>query len=122
MEECVFCRILDGKEPSRTIGETELCFAIFSKFPVQKGHALVIPKRHVETVFELSEKENQAVFELLKKVKQQLDLAYHPKAYNVAANCGKEAGQQIMHAHWHVIPRYVAGKGSEEFLKEEISK
>ncbi|KZY87398.1 hypothetical protein A3752_06760 [Oleiphilus sp. HI0081] len=85
---------------------TELVYARYDKFPVSKGHCLVIPKRHVETWFDMTKEEQQEAFELIDKVKAMLDEKYSPDGYNIGMNCGETAGQTIPHAHIHVIPRY----------------
>ena len=76
------------------------------KFPVSQGHCLVVPKRHVETWFDMSKEERQEAFELIDQVKAMLDEEYSPDGYNIGLNCGEAAGQTIPHAHIHVIPRY----------------
>lgn len=81
-------------------------FAIFDKFPVSPGHALVIPERHCSSYFELTYTEQQVCWELVSRVKQMLDEVYEPQGYNVGINVGEAAGQTVPHVHIHVIPRY----------------
>lgn len=99
--DCPFCN-LDEK----ILFENEFALAFFDNHPVSKGHSLVIPKRHVETYFDLDNEEITAIFELSKKVKEYLDNLYHPDGYNVGFNVLYAGGQSVMHAHLHVIPRY----------------
>ena len=98
---CIFCR-RDGS----ILTETTLSFAVFDSFPVSKGHALVIPKRHVVTIWELSTEEYMDVFDLVKKVKELIQDRFDPPGINIGVNCGEAAGQTVLHAHIHVIPRY----------------
>jgi len=96
---CPFCEcdsIIDG----------ELAYARYDKFPVSKGHCLIIPKRHVKTWFDMSKEEQTEAFELIDQIKALLDEKYSPDGYNIGMNCGEAAGQTIPHAHLHVIPRY----------------
>lgn len=86
--------------------ENEVAFAIFDKYPVNKGHLLIIPKRHVEQYFDLTLEERQAIDDLLFKGKKLMDQQYQPDGYNVGINCGEAAGQTIFHVHVHLIPRY----------------
>jgi len=86
--------------------KNELCFAIFDKYPVNPGHVLVIPYRHVADYFELTKEEKIAAVELIDEVKKFLDREFSPDGYNVGVNVGKWAGQTVMHVHIHVIPRY----------------
>jgi diadenosine tetraphosphate (Ap4A) HIT family hydrolase len=84
----------------------QLAVAVEDRFPVSKGHALVIPRRHVETTFDLDADEHAAVWTLVRDAKRALDQRHAPDAYNVGTNAGLAAGQTVAHAHVHVIPRY----------------
>lgn len=108
MNDCVFCTLL-GTE---IIVENELARAFFDKYPVSEGHVLIVPKRHVVSVFDATQEEMESVGELLKKVKEQLDERFHPDGYNIGVNVGEVAGQSIFHWHVHVIPRYRGDAGS----------
>lgn len=87
---------------------------------------MIIPKLHRETVFDLTIAEWQATFEMLQEVKALLDQKYGPDGYNVGWNCGQVGGQNVFHAHLHVIPRYkdepLAGKGIRFWLKQETNR
>ena len=102
-KDCVFCRL----DADRTIlASSSLAFAIYDKFPVNPGHALIIPKRHTANYFDLSAEEQQALFALLNEVKQKLAENYSPDGFNVGINVGEAAGQTVGHVHIHLIPRY----------------
>lgn len=107
MANCVFC----NSEHDR-IAENEVAIAIFDAFPVNPGHALIIPKRHVADFFELSESERNACFALVAEVKSILDSMHKPDGYNIGINVGKAAGQTVFHVHIHLIPRYTGDVGS----------
>ena len=102
--DCVFCNII--KDNKVIIAENELAVAFYDNFPVSKGHTLIIPKRHVETYFDLDEEEIKAIFSLSQEVKKILTELYNPDGYNVGFNVGVDGGQSVMHCHMHVIPRY----------------
>ncbi len=102
---CVFCDYLDKKD--KVVFDNELAFAIYDGFPVNKGHMLIMPKRHVESYFELSQEEKLAIDELILKTKAFIDESHHPDAYNLGINEGVFAGQSILHCHVHIIPRYI---------------
>lgn len=95
-------------DPAEWILSNELAFAIFDKFPVSAGHALVITKRLVPTWFEANPSEQAAVMDLVNRLKSHLDqtLRPTPAGYNVGFNAGTAAGQTVPHLHLHVIPRY----------------
>lgn len=99
--KCIFCS--PNKE---TLIETALAYSIFDKFPVSKGHTLIIPKSHVSSYFELSLNEQISCNLLINEVKKYLDIKYKPDGFNVGINIGESAGQTIKHVHIHLIPRY----------------
>jgi len=86
--------------------ENELAIAIYDNFPVNKGHVLIIPKRHYASYFDATQDEITAFNDLAKKVKELLDNNLRPDGYNIGVNIGEAAGQTIFHLHIHVIPRY----------------
>lgn len=101
--DCVFCEL---KQQDRFVAEYGQVFAVLDKFPVTKGHHLVISKRHVRDWFSLSFEERRDVESLLSELKRQIqqdDPAV--TGFNIGTNCGVSAGQTVMHAHIHLIPR-----------------
>jgi diadenosine tetraphosphate (Ap4A) HIT family hydrolase len=102
MTKCVFC-LRDSLE---VIAENKLALAFYDTCPVSNGHALVIPKRHVETYFDASPEEHRAINELIFEVKALLGKKLSPDGYNIGANIGQAAGQTVFHFHIHIIPRY----------------
>lgn len=100
---CVFCSYISNKE---YLVENELAFAIFDNYPVNKGHVLVMPKRHYASYFDATASEVEALNDLIKKVKELLENEFKPDGYNIGINVGEAAGQTIFHLHIHVIPRY----------------
>ncbi|KJU72929.1 HIT family protein [Clostridium baratii] len=99
---CIFCEY----DKEEYIAENDLCFAIFDKFPVNEGHALIIPKRHFSNYFDATKEEIAAIYDLSHEVKKIIDDKYSPDGYNVGVNVNHEGGQTIMHLHMHIIPRY----------------
>jgi len=99
---CPFCN------PSKEdiLFYNNLCYVIFDKYPVNKGHLLIIPFRHFDNYFEATKEEKIAIVELIDKSKEFLDKKFKPDGYNIGVNVGKAAGQTIMHVHIHLIPRY----------------
>lgn len=102
MKACVFCEII--KE--NYVLENDFFYAIFDKYPVTEGHLLVIPKRHVETLFELNESERAELLDFVEQGKKKLDQQFSPVGFNFGVNQGESAGQTIPHLHLHIIPRY----------------
>jgi diadenosine tetraphosphate (Ap4A) HIT family hydrolase len=98
---CPFCKSVRPR-----VAENNLAFAIADGFPVSPGHTLIIPKDHVETVFDLSDEQYAACFGLVRAVQGVLSKQHTPAGFNIGVNCGEVAGQTVMHAHIHLIPRY----------------
>jgi len=101
LEPCIFCK------PQREIlAENALAIATPDTYPVSPGHALVVPRRHAKTIWDLTDEEYAACFALVRQIKPLLDERYRPDGYNVGANCEEAGGQSVWHAHIHVIPRF----------------
>jgi diadenosine tetraphosphate (Ap4A) HIT family hydrolase len=100
---CPFCKVALDRE---IIASTCLSIAFFDGFPVSLGHALIIPRRHVASFFDLTKDEQMDLLRLSDSVKSIIDEKYHPDGYNVGVNVGEAAGQSIFHVHMHLIPRY----------------
>lgn len=102
MRDCVFC----SPDHLPIIVENDLAIAFYDGCPINEGHVLVIPRRHVETYFEASPEEHAAMTRLIFEVRNYLQKKYSPDGYNIGANVGKPAGQTVFHFHMHIIPRY----------------
>lgn len=98
---CPFCHLPE----SRVWLTTPLCAALFDGYPVAEGHALVIPRRHVASLFDLPPEEFADAWTLVTRVRAELAERFHPDSFNVGVNDGPAAGQTVPHAHIHVIPR-----------------
>lgn len=103
MENCKFCEFFNEKKFNL---ENELAFAFWDANPVNKGHIIIMTKRHVKDFFETTKEEKNAIFQLIDKAKSIIDEKYKPTGYNIGINCGVSAGQTVMHIHVHLIPRY----------------
>jgi len=111
MEECVFCKIVRGELPAAKIYESERSLAFLDINPISPGHTLVIPKEHASSLVELDEATTADVFNAVRMVMRMLKVALHPDGFNIGINDGKAAGQEIMHVHVNVIPRYEGDGG-----------
>lgn len=102
-KECIFCNLNPNRE---IIAQNDLALAFFDVFPVNPGHALIIPKRHVADYFDLTEDEVAAMQALLREVKAIVEKRFNPDGYNIGVNVNAAAGQSVFHVHMHLIPRY----------------
>lgn len=99
---CPFCIL----QPEQLWIETEHAVAISDAYPVSEGHTLIVPRRHVMSIYDLADAEYNAVWELVSQVHQRLVTDLRPDGFNIGLNDGVAAGQTVMHAHIHVIPRW----------------
>lgn len=124
MENCELCN-LEIRSDQSVILSNEHCIFLQLKNPEIKGSGIIVPKKHKEMLFDLSEVEWNSTYQLLHEVKRYLDDRFEPDGYNVGWNCGDVAGQHIFHAHMHVIPRFsdepMAGKGIRYLFKNQES-
>ena len=99
---CLFC-IINKKE---IVDENKFAYTSFDSYPVSKQHCLIVPKRHINDYFKLTEDEIIACNQLIKNIKNKIENNDKSvKGFNIGINSGKVAGQSIMHCHIHLIPR-----------------
>jgi len=103
LSDCVFCKIVSKEIPTKILVETESCIGFLDAFPLAKGHALVIPKRHYEKLQDLPINVNTEVFSTVHSLISKVDSL--TGATLVAVHNGKQSGQEIPHVHVHLIPR-----------------
>ena len=101
--DCIFCKIVSKEIPTKILVETESCIGFLDAFPLAKGHALVIPKKHYEKLQDLPTNINTEVFSTVHSLISKVDTL--TGATLVAVHNGKESGQEIPHVHIHLIPR-----------------
>lgn len=104
--DCIFCRIMAGQAPASVIYQDEATFAFMDTAPVTRGHALVIPRQHVENVYRMSDEQVAAVGIAAARVARAMKAALEAAGINFWMANEPPAGQVVMHAHMHVIPRY----------------
>ncbi len=101
--DCIFCKIVNGKIPTRKIIETEKSLAFLDTFPLTKGHTLVIPKKHYTKIQEMNRDDNTDLFETVRILAGRME--HFSTSSLVAVHNGKESGQEVPHVHVHIIPR-----------------
>jgi histidine triad (HIT) family protein len=103
--DCIFCKISQGDIPSEKVYENDKVLAFLDIKPHARGHTVVIPKEHGETVFDLAEDDYIAVMEAVVVVMKKLK-KLEPDGFNVGWNHNTAGGQVVPHLHVHVMPRY----------------
>ena len=101
---CPFCKVISIGD--RIIHEAGSVVALLDKYPVTEGHHLIVTKRHVTDFFAMTLAERRDAEEVLIVLQEQiLAVDFTVKGFNIGMNCGEAAGQTVMHAHIHLIPR-----------------
>jgi histidine triad (HIT) family protein len=102
--ECLFCRIIDGREDAVTILEDEEFMAIWDRYPKAPVHALVIPRRHMSSLNDIGEADGDFCKRMLEFVVRTAEkLRVRDRGYRVITNVGSGGGQIIFHIHWHLL-------------------
>lgn len=117
---CIFCDILEGKRDAHFLYEDEDHVAFLDKYPIDVGHALVIPRKHFERITDMSPQAVGSLFSIVPKIASAVLEAAGADAFSLGQNNGKAAKQIIPHVHIHIIPRYNS-KGTV-WTKRQIAK
>lgn len=104
MEDCIFCKIINKEIPSEIVYEDEKVLAFKDINPAAPIHILVIPKKHIATLLDVSEEDSKLIayiYQIINKIAKEQGFA--KDGFRVIANCGKDSGQEVMHIHFHVL-------------------
>lgn len=103
MENCLFCKIINGEIPSEKVYEDEEILAFKDIHPKAPVHILVIPKKHIASAIEIEEQDEALIgkmFIVIKKLAKEFGLE---NGYRIVNNCGSDGGQEVMHLHLHLL-------------------
>jgi histidine triad (HIT) family protein len=106
LEDCIFCKIVQAKIPAIKVYEDEMVLAFMDINPLNDGHTLVVPKRHAETIYEITSDDLSAVMKVAQTVALAIKKALMPDGLTVVQLNHKAAGQVVPHLHIHLIPRW----------------
>ncbi|MFC1648572.1 HIT family protein [Nanoarchaeota archaeon] len=131
--DCIFCKIIAGGIPSSKVYEDDDFYAFLDINPVNKGHTLVIPKKHCRALLDFPVELETKMMEVLKKVAKAVKEATEADGFNITMNNEPAAGQAVFHAHFHIIPRFHGenqirwahvpyDEGEMDILREDIAK
>mgnify|MGYP004578644433 FL=1 len=116
--DCLFCKIIEGSIPSKTIYEDELVKVFLDINPNTNGHCLIIPKKHIVTVKEVDNILTTHILEVEKKIYDLLKEKLNIKGLTIVQN--NELGQEVKHYHVHLIPRYEDDNWNINFNHESL--
>lgn len=107
MKDCIFCKIINKEIPSYPVYEDNEVYAFLDITQTTKGHTLVIPKKHVQDIFEYEEGLAESLFSRVPKIARAMEKAFpEMKGLNIINNNKEIAYQSVFHTHIHLIPRY----------------
>jgi len=104
-KECIFCKIARKEIPSDLVAETNSFIAFLDIHPKAPGHILIIPKKHYVTILDIPNSLANEMFKIIKKISSSILDKMQGDGFNIAMNNLPSAGQVVMHAHIHIIPR-----------------
>ena len=105
MEDCIFCKIAKGEIPSQKVFENDNIIAFNDINPVAPIHVLIIPKKHIDNLLDIKEEDKEVINEIFQVAIPEIakKLGVEQNGFRLIANCGKDAGQEVMHLHFHFI-------------------
>jgi len=106
MTDCIFCKIVAGEVPAFKLYEDENIISFLDIFPIHPGHALVVPKKHSVDIFDTDEETMKQMIAVAKKLAPAVMKGAKADGINIGMNNKEAAGQEVPHAHMHIIPRY----------------
>jgi len=104
--DCLFCEIIAGKTPAYFVYEDSTHVAIMDKYPIHRGHTLVMPREHHEKIIDMTPQHVSELFTRVLPIARGVIEATTADGFNIGQNNGRAANQIIPHVHVHVIPRY----------------
>ncbi len=118
--DCIFCKIIAGEIPCHKVYEDENVLAFLDIFPHAKGHTVVVPKKHIGSIFDFLPEERINFSAGLSAAAKRVDDVIQPEGMNIGINDRPAAGQVVPHVHWHIFPRWNGdGGGSVHSIKAQ---
>lgn len=109
--DCIFCKIVRGEIPNHTVYEDDYVLAFLDIHPIAKGHTVVVPKIHYETIWQVSLEDFGKIATGLRAAAGRVEARLKPEGMNIGLNNGEVAGQSVPHMHWHIVPRSIGDGG-----------
>ena len=104
MEDCIFCKIIKGEIPSEKVYEDEDILAFKDINPAAPIHVLIIPKKHIATLMDITPEDNELMSKIMNAVQKVAQIVgADENGFRLIANCGPDSGQEVMHIHFHLL-------------------
>ncbi len=107
MEPSIFTKIINKEIPATIVYEDDIVVAFLDNNPIHKGHTLVIPRQHVVNIFDADSETIAHMAVIAQKLAKAIKSTLNANGINIHMNNGEAAGQEVFHAHMHVVPRYI---------------
>lgn len=104
MDNCLFCKIIEGTIPSKKVFENDQVLAFYDIQPAAREHVLIIPKKHISTMNDVTDEDDQVMAEIFaaaRKIASELGIA--ESGYRLVNNCNRDSGQVVFHLHFHLL-------------------
>ncbi len=123
-DQCIFCQIVSRRSPSSVVYEDDKYIGFLDVYPFSRGHTLVCPKEHGETIWDMEEGDIAQLFQVASKVSKAVVAAVGADGFRFVQNNGEAANQVVAHVHVHVIPVKMEDRGRftdrKRFTSEEM--
>jgi len=106
-KSCIFCSIISGQQPGAQVYRDSNFLVIMDKYPINRGHTLVIPTKHYENLLQMPQAEVGRLYAIVPAVAKAVVSAVKADGFNVGQNNGIAANQIVPHVHVHIVPRFV---------------
>ncbi len=104
MEDCIFCKIIKKEIPSTIVYEDDSVIAFNDVNPAAPIHILVVPKKHIATLLDVTEEDKELIAHIYEVINQiARERGFAENGFRVITNCGRDSGQEVMHIHFHVL-------------------
>lgn len=111
MEDCLFCKIINGEVPSKKVFENDKVYAFCDIAPQAPVHTVIVPKQHIASANEITAENSSvisAIYEAIPEIAKTLGV--DKSGYRIVNNCGRDAGQTVFHIHIHLLGGDIGGK------------
>lgn len=120
-QKCIFCKIINKSIPNAIIYEDEKFLVFLDRYPINYGHALLIPKDHFDTILEMPINLVGEMYSLVPQIAKSIISTIDGNGFNVSQNNGRSANQIIPHVHVHIVPRFSLEKVKGQWPMRKIA-
>lgn len=118
MHDCLFCKIIKGEIPAKVVDENDSVIVFLSL----QNHPLIVPKKHIETIFEMDDVTGTEIMKETIKIAKAVKNGLHADGVNLLQNNGPAANQEVMHFHLHIKPRFINDEVKIHFPQKNSSE